>query len=325
LSRGIHSLWQSGTAAERGAYTTTGLGVPFHWWETDTEARYWWTGTGWAGLNVTAGQALAVTTGGTLALGGFTFTVPATGTGVLGGGSGTATRIAYWSDANTLTSDAGLTFDPAAHLFAHSESVDAGYVANRIINTSTTGTVSASLGFAARGNFLGNFYAQDTGAARLFVFQSLNSAALTVESAAQMSFTTPTYQLFQISDAGTNNKALVYFQHITSGTPVAGFGLRLRYRLNSSTTYGQDAASDYVEWVDAVHATRTARRTLTIFDTAEREAIRIEASGSAPLLGFFGHTASAQQAYTAVSNPPTQAEVTAIRDCLVNLGLMAAS
>lgn len=39
-------------------------------------------------------------------------------------------------------------------------------------------------------------------------------------------------------------------------------------------------------------------------------------------IGFFAHTPVVQQAYTAVSNPPTQAEVTAIRDALVNLGLM---
>ena len=42
-------------------------------------------------------------------------------------------------------------------------------------------------------------------------------------------------------------------------------------------------------------------------------------------VGFFNATPVVQQAYTAVSNPPTQAEVTAIRDALVNLGLMAAS
>lgn len=41
-----------------------------------------------------------VTGGGTIALGGFTFTVPKTGTGVVG--TGTATRLSEWSDANTL-------------------------------------------------------------------------------------------------------------------------------------------------------------------------------------------------------------------------------
>jgi len=42
-------------------------------------------------------------------------------------------------------------------------------------------------------------------------------------------------------------------------------------------------------------------------------------------LGFYNVTPVVQQAYTAVSDPPTQAEVTAIRDALVNLGLMASS
>jgi hypothetical protein len=42
-------------------------------------------------------------------------------------------------------------------------------------------------------------------------------------------------------------------------------------------------------------------------------------------LGFFGATPVVKQAYTAVSASPTQAEVTAIRDALINLGLMAAS
>jgi hypothetical protein len=49
----------------------------------------------------------------------------------------------------------------------------------------------------------------------------------------------------------------------------------------------------------------------------------IQATGSA--LGFFGHAVAVQQTYTAVSDPPTQAQVTAIRDALINLGLMAAS
>ena len=51
----------------------------------------------------------------------------------------------------------------------------------------------------------------------------------------------------------------------------------------------------------------------------------IKGDTSANQLGFFGVDHVAQQAYTAVSDPPTQAEVTAIRDAVVNLGLMASS
>lgn len=42
-------------------------------------------------------------------------------------------------------------------------------------------------------------------------------------------------------------------------------------------------------------------------------------------LGFYNATPVVQQAYTAISDPPTQTEVTAIRDALINLGLMASS
>lgn len=49
--------------------------------------------------------------------GAFTLTVPADGTAVLGGGSGASPRVAYWTDANTLTSDAGLTVDAANDMF----------------------------------------------------------------------------------------------------------------------------------------------------------------------------------------------------------------
>jgi len=42
-------------------------------------------------------------------------------------------------------------------------------------------------------------------------------------------------------------------------------------------------------------------------------------------LGFFNATPVVQQPHTSVSDPPTKAEVEAIRDALVNLGLMASS
>jgi hypothetical protein len=56
--------------------------------------------------NLTWNAATSITGGGTLALAGFTLTVPATGTAVIGGGSGAANRIPIWSDANTLSSNA---------------------------------------------------------------------------------------------------------------------------------------------------------------------------------------------------------------------------
>lgn len=57
-------------------------------------------------LNV--GADTAITGGGTLTMGGFTLTVPATGTAALG--TGANTRVAFWSGTNTLSSDANFTW-----------------------------------------------------------------------------------------------------------------------------------------------------------------------------------------------------------------------
>lgn len=60
--------------------------------------------------NNSGGQAL-ITGGGTIALAGFTLTVPANITAVGGGGAGAAGRVAFWTGANVLSSDAGLYWD----------------------------------------------------------------------------------------------------------------------------------------------------------------------------------------------------------------------
>jgi len=51
---------------------------------------------------------------------------------------------------------------------------------------------------------------------------------------------------------------LFTFGHNSSGTPVAGFGGRLKYQLKSSTTNDQDAGFLDVAWSDPAHPTRTA-------------------------------------------------------------------
>lgn len=61
------------------------------------------------GVATTLGTNLSITGGGAISLGGFTFTVPATGTAVIGGGTGAANRITTWSDANTLMSSSSFT------------------------------------------------------------------------------------------------------------------------------------------------------------------------------------------------------------------------
>lgn len=139
-------------------------------------------GTGVANTGkLTLATDTAITGGGTLALGGYTLTVPATGTAVLG--TGTATCVAYWSDTNTLTgsskytasigTDVTLTLNSTRHL-SNNNSGD-GQVAYRVQHFGTRidsptfqfaryrGT-RASPEAAQNGDLVGGFiwYAADT-------------------------------------------------------------------------------------------------------------------------------------------------------------------
>lgn len=89
-----------------------------------------------------------------------------------------------------------------------------------------------------------------------------------------------------------------------TSTVAAGFGVRHRWALQSSTTINQDAGAITVEWVVATHSTRTARMKLLVSDaTTEREGMRIEATGSAVKVGFFGAAAVVKpSALTAIDN-----------------------
>jgi len=96
---------------------------------------------------------------------------------------------------------------------------------------------------------------------------------------------------------------------VVGGTNLGGGSLILAGGISTGT-----GTSDVQIQTCPAGSTGTADNALTTI---------IQATGNA--LGFFGHAVAVQQAYTAVSDPPTQAQVTAIRDALINLGLMAAS
>jgi hypothetical protein len=75
------------------------------------------------------------------------------------------------------------------------------------------------------------------------------------------------------------------------GSGANGDGGSILLNGKSSTTAAQAMGLDQWLWVDATHATRKARRVFNVYDTAVREAIRIEASGAAPMIGFYGGAA----------------------------------
>lgn len=98
-----------------------------------------------------------------------------------------------------------------------------------------------------------------------------------------------------ITDAGTTTVVTAgTLSHLSSGTPAAGFGIRLALNSHTSTNNNQSLAHLEGYWVDATNATRKGRFVVGVFDTAERECLRLEASGTAAMVGFLGASASAR-------------------------------
>jgi len=148
------------------------------------------------------------------------------------------------------------------------------------------------------------------------ILQAQDSAAVLLASVSQIGAL-----LVRPLDAATNSVTTGFtLGHATSGTPAAGFGSRSLYTLSSSTTANTSAMQQETSWVVATHASRTARTVWSTFDTSAREAIRIEASGSAAMIGFLGAAAVARptaytQTYATATRThanPTSADLTGI-------------
>lgn len=83
-----------------------------------------------------------------------------------------------------------------------------------------------------------------------------------------------------------------------AGLPATGYGNALLIEGKSSTTANQPMTRLQGYWATATHASRKARSVWSVYDTLEREGVRIEADGSAAMLGFYGSNAVAKQAVT---------------------------
>lgn len=146
----------------------------------------------------------------------------------------------------------------------------------------------------------------------VLVNQLAASIALTVKGAASQSADLMEYQdssanilglissigaqLIRPRDAATNSVTnALTVGHASSGTPAAGYGAQTLLTLQSSTTADRSAGDITHSWVVATDASRTARVVHNVYDTAVREGFRIEASGSAPMIGFLGANAAARQ------------------------------
>lgn len=245
------------------------------------------------GLGTLATQNGSFTGGGTLATGGFTLTVPATGTAALLGITNVFTAAQHFPDGTNSAPGVSFASDPDTGM----------YIAGGNILGFSTGGVQ-------RGRFTGT---------KLIL-------SVAVDSDSSLA------QTFRLSDAVTNAISTVAtIGHNTSGTAAAGFGTGISLQGESSTTSDQDMASIQALWATATHASRKARVLFNVYDTAVREAIRIEASGSAPMVGFLGAAAVVRAAHIAdpsgggVIDAEARTAINAILVVLENLGFNATS
>lgn len=126
-----------------------------------------------------------------------------------------------------------------------------------------------------------------------------------------------------LSDATTNAVGTVLtLGHNSTGTAAAGFGGALLWTLESSTTNDQSAASWDALWATATHASRKARIVGNVYDTAVREWIRGEASGSAAMIGFLGAGAIIRQTVAADATDLASA-ITLVNDIKAKLSAAA--
>lgn len=311
------------------------------------------TGVSNAGT-ITNASNTTITGGGTIALGGFTLTVPATGSAALLATANvfTATQAIAINDAgtNTTTTLATLTHNssgtPAASFGTRllfnldSATVDDRNAASQdvIWTTATDATRTSAIVFsvvssaAALGEALrigvslgvlgisgisgstsafltkntisldnttgvGLFTNAGAGAGTNVTIRASGTIAASQFVAFQ--FAAVETARFDVASAAASSAAvvdnLILRRNPTSGTPAAGTGQQLRFTGMSSTTNNRDQLTLSTEWVVATEASQTTLAKFSIYDTAAREAMRMQASGSAAMIGFLGAAAVVRQ------------------------------
>lgn len=303
------------------------------------------TGVSNAGT-LTVPSNVSITGGGTIALGGFTLTVPATGTVPLG--TGIANQVALWSGTNTVVGDAGLTYNPAtdalavvgtAAIAASAPSTYPFYLTSDqpTLNGSAFGIEIYSSAAAGRfyfaralgslaspttvtsGNRLATMdYAGYDGSAFITTAQIQINAdaavssgivpgrmllltadttgalveAMRITSAQHVGIgATPGVRLHvALEDAATSaTSEILRIDHNSTGTPGTGYGTRVLFRLESSTTINRNAIAFEAVWGDATDATRTSHASiLTVTNAAAlAEVARFDkGNGTAANTGF---------------------------------------
>lgn len=166
----------------------------------------------------------------------------------------------------------------------------------------------------------------DLNYATVFVDQGLNIGTATGAGTGEIN-TSGAIDV-SLSDAATSTPtSLLALRHVTTGTPAAGFGSDITINLES-TTAERTAGLIRTTWITATDASRASRMRFFVFDTAARTALDLEASGTAPKVGFMGAAAVARQIVTGTRTgtlAQLQTVVANMLTALANLGLITDS
>ncbi len=114
-------------------------------------------------------------------------------------------------------------------------------------------------------------------------------------------------------------------RHRSTGTPGVGFGADINIYLDSATVADRTGLTIRTIWATATDASRKSRTNFFTWDTTNRTALTLEASGTAAMIGFLGAGAVVRQNITGVLTAATLAQLTTvvsnILTGLTNLGL----
>ena len=127
------------------------------------------------------------------------------------------------------------------------------------------------------------------------------------------------------SEATTNaNTPLASLGVISTGTPAAGFGGSLDFALANASGLINAAGRLAASWIVPTSGATTSRLALFAYDTTNaREGLRIDSSGSAAMLGFYGGSAVVKP--TVSGSKGSNAALTSLMTALANLGLVTNS
>ena len=215
----------------------------------------------------------------------------------------------------------------------------AGTVIGSINNT---GSWDASTGYRMAGSSALIFSSNDvrigSGASWFtLTFYTDAAAKMRLDISGQLSIghITPAARLDTMDTTSVVTNAVV--NHVihsqrSTGTAAAGFGLAVKYKLESSTTNDTDAGRHVILWQTATHASRVPDGIFYLTDSAaEREIWRGRATGTAAAIGFLGATPVARAAHIAdptggaIVDGESRTAIAAINVVLENLGFVATS